>query len=275
MSMLRLRWPTPNGLLPRLIWLPLLLVAVLLVLSAHLVEFSPIFVLSKLDDIAAFVLRMFEKPPPLDYLPQLAEKMLETIEMAILATLIAAIFSLPIGFLAARNATPHPLMGQVMRDLLSFFRALPELVWALVFVSAMGLGPFPGILAIAVVSIGFMAKFFAEAIEVVNQGAIEGVRATGAGWFQVRYFAIFPQALPDFVGTLLYVLDHNLRAATVLGIVGAGGIGFDLINSIRYFEFERLIVILLAIYLAVTVVDRLSDTLRTRIILGGGNRHVS
>jgi len=275
MSMLRLRWPTPNGLPPRLIWLPLLIVALLLTISAHLVEFSPLFVLSKLGDIGAFIARMFENPPPLDYLPQLAEKMLETIEMAILATLIAAVISLPIGFLAARNATPHPLVGQIVRDMLSFFRALPELVWALVFVSAIGLGPFPGILAIAVVSIGFMAKFFAEAIEVVNKGPIEGVHATGAGWFQVRYFAMYPQALPDFVGTLLYVLDHNLRATTVLGIVGAGGIGFDLINSIRYFEFDRLIIILLAIYLAVTVVDRLSDALRTRIIQGGGYQHGS
>lgn len=271
--MKRLRWPTPDGLPPRPVWLPLAVVALLLALSAHLVEFRPLFLLSKLDDLGVFVLRLFETPPPLDYLPQLGQKMLETIEMALLATLIAAVLSLPLGVLAARNATPHPWVGQIVRDVLSFFRALPELVWALVFVSAIGLGPFPGILAIAVVSLGFMARFFAEAIEVVDKGPVEGVQAHGAGWFQVRTFAMLPQALPDFVGTLLYVLDHNLRAATVLGIVGAGGIGFDLVNSIRYFEFERLILILLAIYLAVTVVDRLSDTLRARVIHGGGYQH--
>ncbi|MBN2856453.1 MAG: phosphonate ABC transporter, permease protein PhnE [Halothiobacillaceae bacterium] len=250
-------------------------VLLLLVISAPLVEFNLLFLISKLDDLFWFILRMFERPPPLDYLPQLAAKMLETLEMALIATVIAGIISLPIGFLAARNATPHPWIGQITRDILSFFRALPELVWALVFVSAIGLGPLPGILAIAVVSIGFMAKFFAESIEVVNPGPIEGLRATGAGWFQVRYFSMLPQAMPDFVGTLLYVLDHNIRAATVLGIVGAGGIGFDLINSIRYFEFDRLIAILLAIYLAVTIVDRLSDVLRNRVIHGGGYRHGS
>ncbi|MGD9889459.1 MAG: phosphonate ABC transporter, permease protein PhnE [Halothiobacillaceae bacterium] len=271
----KLRWPTPNGLPPSALWMTLASVIVLLVISAPLVEFNLPFLISKLDDLFAFILRMFEKPPPLDYLPQLFEKMLETLEMALIATVIAAIISLPIGVLAARNATPHPIVGQITRDVLSFFRALPELVWALVFVSAIGLGPLPGILAIAVVSIGFMAKFFAESIEVVETGPIEGLRATGAGWFQVRYFAMLPQALPDFVGTLLYVLDHNIRAATVLGIVGAGGIGFDLINSIRYFEFERLIVILFAIYLAVTIVDRLSDSLRNRVITGGGYRHGS
>ncbi len=271
----QLRWPTPDGLPPRAMWITLGSVIFLLVISAPLVEFNLLFLISKLDDLFMFILRMFEKPPPLDYLPQLFEKMLETLEMALIATVLAAIISLPIGVLAARNATPHPIVGQITRDLLSFFRALPELVWALVFVSAIGLGPLPGILAIAVVSIGFMAKFFAESIEVVEIGPIEGLRATGAGWFQVRYFAMLPQALPDFVGTLLYVLDHNIRAATVLGIVGAGGIGFDLINSIRYFEFERLIVILLAIYLAVTIVDRLSDSLRNRVISGGGYRHGS
>ncbi|HET19597.1 MAG TPA: phosphonate ABC transporter, permease protein PhnE [Chromatiales bacterium] len=272
---LPLRWPTPDGLPPRALWVTVGGVLLLLVLSAPLVEFNPLFLLGKLDDMGSFVLRMFEKAPPLDYLPQLGQKMLETLEMAVLATLIATALSLPIGILAARNATPHPLVGQIMRDVLSFFRALPELVWALVFVSAIGLGPFPGVLAIAVVSLGFMAKFFAEAIEVTDTGPVEGIAATGASRMQVRLFAMLPQALPDFVGTLLYVLDHNIRAATVLGIVGAGGIGFDLINSIRYFEFERLIVILLAIYLAVTLVDRLSDRLRDRIIIGGGYRHGS
>ncbi|MCG5536803.1 phosphonate ABC transporter, permease protein PhnE [Ectothiorhodospira mobilis] len=271
--MKRLRWPTPDGLPPRLIWAPLAAAALLLVFSAKLVEFDPLLVLSKLGDLAAFLGKMLASPPPLDYLPQLARKMLETVEMAIVATFVAAIISLPLGFLAARNATPHPWLGQIVRDALSFFRALPELVWALVFVSAVGLGPFPGILAIAVVSIGFMARFFAEAIEVVDERPIEGVQAHGASQFQVRTFAMLPQALPDFVGTLLYVLDHNLRAATVLGIVGAGGIGFDLITSIRYFEFDRLLIILLAIYLAVTVVDRLSDHLRTRVIHGGGYQH--
>ena len=270
-----LRWPTPDGLPPRLLWISLGVVLVLLILSAPLVEFNLWFLVGKMDETGAFILRMFAQPLPLDYLPQLGEKMLETLEMALLATILASLISLPLGLLAARNSTPHPWVGQITRDVLSFFRALPELVWALVFVSAIGLGPFPGILAIAVVSIGFMAKFFAEAIEVTEKGPAEGIAATGADRMQMRWYALLPQAMPDFVGTLMYVLDHNIRAATVLGIVGAGGIGFDLVNSIRYFEFDRLLMILLAIYLAVTIVDRLSDKLRDKIITGGGYRHGS
>lgn len=270
--MLALRWPTPNGYPPPALWVTALVCLLLLVLSAPLVEFNPIALAGRLDDLGRFLLRLFAMPD-WDYLPQLGLKLLETFEIALLATLFAVVISLPLGVLAARNATPHPWLGQVLRDVLSLFRALPELVWALVFVSAVGLGPFPGVLAITMVSIGFMAKFFAESLEVVGRGAVEGVEAHGAGWFQVRVFGMLPQALPDFVATLLYVLDHNIRSATVLGIVGAGGIGFDLITAIRYFEFDRLLLIILAIYLLVTLVDRLSDLLRSRIIHGKGGYH--
>lgn len=274
MSMTMLRWPTPDGRPPRALWIGTLVVLVVLAASAPLVEFNPITLLGRLDDLARFLARLFTTPE-WEYLPQLAQKLLETVEIALLATVLATVASLPLGFLAARNATPHPWLAALLRDVLAFFRALPELVWALVFVSAVGLGPFPGVLAITMVSIGFMAKFFAEALEVVGNGAVEGVQAHGAGWFQVRYFAMLPQALPDFVGTVLYVLDHNVRAATVLGIVGAGGIGFDLVNAIRYFEFERLLMIVLAIYLAVTLIDRWSSWVRDRVINGGGYRHGS
>lgn len=147
-------------------------------------------------------------------------------------------------------------------------RALPELVWALVFVSAVGLGPLPGVMAMAFVTIGFMAKFFAEAIEVVSVKTVEGIEAHGASGLQVWAFAMLPQALPDILGAVLYVLDHNLRAAVMLGLVGAGGIGYDLVMSMRLFQYDRLLLISLAIYAAVTALDRISDSVRTRIIRG-------
>lgn len=261
------RWPTPSG------WLPLPLVGGVLALlcalwlTAPIVEVDFVRLIGSFGKMVGFAGQMFVTPD-WSYVPQLLAKMLETIEMTILGTAIAIVLSLPLGVLAARNATPHIAVYRVTRDVLSLMRALPELVWALVFVSAVGLGPLPGVMALALVTVGFMGKFFAEAIEVVDQKAVDGVRAHGAGWLQVRLFAMLPQALPDFVGTVMYILDHNLRAAAILGLVGAGGIGYDLVMSMRLFQYERLLLIALAIYLVVTLLDRASDRLRSRIIHG-------
>ena len=261
------RWPTPSGLPPLPIVASLAVVLAAMGLTASLVEVDFVRLVGSLGKMLAFAGQMFVEPD-WAYLPQLLDKMLETIEMTFLATMIALVVSLSLGVLAARNATPHIAVYRVVRDLLSLMRALPELVWALVFVSAVGLGPLPGVMALAFVTVGFMGKFFAESIEVVDPKSVEGVRAHGAGWLQVRVFAMLPQALPDFVGTVMYILDHNLRAATILGLVGAGGIGYDLVMSMRLFQYDRLILIALAIYLVVTLLDRLSDQLRSRIIHG-------
>jgi phosphonate transport system permease protein len=204
--------------------------------------------------------------PDWEYLPTLGVNMLQTLEMTFLATSIALVVSLPLGVLAAANASPHPMVFHITRNLLTLMRALPELVWALVFVSAVGLGPLPGIMALAFVTVGFMGKFFAESIEVIDLRQVEGVAAHGAGWLQLRTFAFFPQAFPDFVGTVMYILDHNLRAAAILGLVGAGGIGYDLVMAMRMFDYDRLLPIALSIYVVVTVLDRLSDRFRRRLI---------
>jgi len=261
------RWPTPNGLPP----LPLIVGVVTLLgvlwLTAPIVEVDFVRLFGSFGKMVDFAGQIFVTPD-WGYVPQLLAKMLETIEMTVLATAIAIVVSLPLGLLAASNATPHPLIYRITRDLLSLMRALPELVWALVFVSAVGLGPLPGVMALAFVTVGFMGKFFAESIEVVDHKAVEGVLAHGAGWLQVRLFAMLPQALPDFVGTVMYILDHNMRAAAILGLVGAGGIGYDLVMSMRLFQYDRLLLIALAIFLAVTALDRASDRLRSRIIHG-------
>jgi phosphonate transport system permease protein len=204
--------------------------------------------------------------PEWSYLPSLGKNILQTVEMTFLATSIALVISLPLGILAAKNTSPHPAVFHVTRNALCLMRALPELVWALVFVSAVGLGPLPGIMALSFVTVGFMGKFFAESIEVVDQRQVEGVVAQGASWLQLRTFAHFPQAFPDFVGTVMYVLDHNLRAAAILGLVGAGGIGYDLVMAMRMFDYGRLLPIALSIYLVVTLLDRTSDHFRMRMI---------
>jgi len=261
------RWPTPNGRLPLPLVGGVLALLLTLWLTAPIVEVDFVRLFTSGGKMLAFAGQMFVTPD-WAYVPQLLAKMLETMEMTVLATAIAIVISLPLGVLAARNATPHLVVYRLTRDLLSLMRALPELVWALVFVSAVGLGPLPGVMALAFVTVGFMGKFFAESIEVVDHKAVEGVRAHGAGWIQVRLFAMLPQALPDFVGTVMYILDHNLRAAAILGLVGAGGIGYDLVMSMRLFQYERLLLIALAIYLVVTALDRASDSFRRRILNG-------
>ncbi|MDP4029047.1 MAG: phosphonate ABC transporter, permease protein PhnE [Gallionella sp.] len=265
MNSSRLCWPTPNGL-PALLPTSVFAVCILLlVISASAVELDLLRLFNAIPRMFEFAGNLLVLPD-WEYLPTLAVNMLQTLEMTFLATSIALVISLPLGVLAAKNASPHPAVFHAARNSLTLMRALPELVWALVFVSAVGLGPLPGIMALSFVTVGFMGKFFAESIEVVDQRQIEGVVAHGAGWLQLRTFAHFPQAFPDFVGTVMYILDHNLRAAAILGLVGAGGIGYDLVMAMRMFDYDRLLPIALSIYMVVTLLDRASDQFRRRLI---------
>jgi len=265
MSSSRLCWPTPNGLPAPGPSAILAACVLLLVISASSVELDLVRLFNAIPRMLEFGGHLLVMPD-WEYLPTLGVNMLQTIEMTFLATSIALIISLPLGVLAAANASPHPMVFHVTRNLLTLMRALPELVWALVFVSAVGLGPLPGIMALSFVTVGFMGKFFAESIEVIDLRQVEGVAAHGAGWLQLRTFAFFPQAFPDFVGTVMYILDHNLRAAAILGLVGAGGIGYDLVMAMRMFDYDRLLPIALSIYVVVTALDRLSDRFRRRLI---------
>jgi phosphonate transport system permease protein len=258
-------WPTPNGKPPAALVSAALFILLTLWASAGLVEISLSGLLQAIPGVITFAQHLLTAPD-WSYLPQLTQKLLETLEMAFLATAIAVAISLPLGILAARNASPFVWTFYAARQLLSFIRALPEMLWALVFVSAIGLGPLPGVLALSLVTVGFMGKFFAESIEVVGRKAVEGVKATGGTHLQTILFAMLPQALPDFIGSILYILDHNIRAATILGLVGAGGIGYDLVMSMRLFNYERIGMIVVAIYLLVTLLDRLSDILRKKVI---------
>lgn len=259
------QWSTPNGLPP--LSLIALLLAVLLVLgsTASMVEMNPVRIVNSMGKLWDFLQHLIALPD-WSYLPTLGVKLLETLEMGFLSATLALLLSLPLSILAAHNTSPHPAISHVIRNGLSLMRALPDLVWALVFVSAVGLGPLPGVMALTCVTTGFMAKLFAESIEVADSKAIEGVTATGAGWLQRITFATLPQTFPDLIGTVLYVFDHNVRSATVLGLVGAGGIGYELVMSLRLFNYSQLVMIILAIYLSVTVLNRVSDQLRSRVI---------
>ncbi len=264
-GVLRYAWPTRSGWMPHVPAIALVVIGIVLVPAARACELNAREMILSCADIGRF-LRHFLVMPDWGYLPGLGRKFWETIEITLLASFLSVAISLPLSVLAARNVSPHIVCSYVSRGLLCVIRALPELVWALVFVSAFGLGAPAGVLAMSIVSVGFMGRFYAESLEVVDMKVAEAVSAHGAGWGQIRLYGVLPQATPDMVGTSLYLLDHNLRAATLLGLVGAGGIGYDMIVALKLFRFDRLSLIIIAIYLAILLLDRLSDRVRRRII---------
>ena len=214
--------------------------------------------------MADFISRMF--PPDLAHLRLLGGATIETVQIAVWGTLIAVVLSLPLALLGARNTTPHPLVFHATRLFLNALRAINELVFALIFVAAVGLGPFAGVLAIALHATWMLAKFCAEEIEGVDRGPVEAMQATGAGRLQVILFAMIPQALPAFVSYSIYRFDVSIRAATILGLVGAGGLGFSLIKTMKLFKYHETATCILVIFLLVFVSDWICAKVRARIL---------
>lgn len=200
------------------------------------------------------------------WLEYFLEGMGETLAMAFLGTLLAAIAAVPLGFLAARNIVPNWLFHFGLRRSLDGLRGVDALIWALVFVSAVGLGPFAGVMALALSDVGTLAKLFSEAIENVEREQGEGVRASGAPKLAETRFAILPQVLPVFVSNVLYYFESNTRSATVLGVVGAGGIGLALSDRIRINDWDQVCFIVLMILVTVSVIDWLSSRLRLHLV---------
>ena len=211
-----------------------------------------------------FLTRLF--PPDLAYLSLLGGATVETIQIAIWGTLLAMILSVPLAFLGARNTTPHIVVFHLTRLLLNALRAINELVFALIFVSAVGLGPFAGVLAVALHATGMLAKFCAEEIEGVDRGQVEAQTATGASRMQVILFGVVPQVIPQFIGYSIYRLDVSIRSATVLGLVGAGGLGFSLISTMKLFQYHKTATCILVIFLLVLVSDWVCARLRSKVI---------
>jgi phosphonate transport system permease protein len=189
----------------------------------------------------------------------------ETLAMAFLGTMLAAILALPLGFLAARNIVPNAIFHFGIRRSLDGLRGVDVLIWALVFVSAVGLGPFAGVMALALSDVGTLAKLFSEAIENVESEQSEGVRAAGASRLVETRFSVVPQILPVIVSAVLYYFESNTRSATVLGVVGAGGIGLALADRIRINDWDQVCFIVIMILVTVSVIDAVSRILREKL----------
>lgn len=203
---------------------------------------------------------------PVGYLMHVAGKLVETLEIALWGTVIAMAMSVPLAFFSAQNLTSNRYTYVVARAMVSWFRAVPELVSALFLVMAYGFGPIAGVLALAVYSAGFLGKFFAEDIENADVKPQEALRAIGANKVKVLCHAILPDVMPQYIAYVLYVLDRNVRTATVIGIVGAGGIGQELKGRFDMFNYSHVGTILVAIFVMVFVIDQLAARLRRRYL---------
>ena len=204
-------------------------------------------------------------PPDFSNFKNLAYAMLETIEIAFLGTFIAIALSIPVGLFSARNLAPNYVVFLIARTITIFFRAIPEFIIAMILVIAIGFGAMPGVLALGIHTMGFLAKFYSEDIEHVNKGPIEALKSSGASKRQIISFAIIPQIIPSFIANNLYILDRNIRMATMLGIVGAGGIGYELQSSFRMFEYQKVSAIIIIIFIAIFIIDHLSSFIRSKI----------
>ena len=227
-------------------------------------EFSPHRLWLGMHELGVILVQLFP-PSPGDDPREIFRALLETVAMAFLGTLLAAIISIPLAFLAAKNTFPFRLPRFGIRRLLDCLRGVDQLIWALIFVRAVGLGPLAGIMAIFISDTGTLAKLFSESIENIERKPAEGVRAAGGDRIQTLRFGIIPEVLPMFLSSTLYIFESNVRSATILGIVGAGGIGFQLSDRIRAHNWEQACFILIVILITVAGIDWLSGHLRKRL----------
>ncbi|MGF1514627.1 MAG: phosphonate ABC transporter, permease protein PhnE [Elainellaceae cyanobacterium] len=205
-------------------------------------------------------------PPDFSRFPKWIMPIIDTLAMSVAGTALAVGLSLPLCLFAARNTTPHPILFHVARTILNIARAVPELILGMILVAAVGFGKLPGTLALGLHSVGMLGKFYAESIELTNQDPIEAARSVGATEPQVIVHSILPQVFPQMADVTFYRWEYNFRASMVLGAVGAGGIGLEIISALRVLKYQQVSALLIVVLIMVTVVDSLSSYLRKRFV---------
>lgn len=263
---------TPRGRITRrlLIWGATILVLLYAAWICELIGPKLFVGLPKLGGALAMML----VPSGFQYLPEFLWALLETVAMAFLGTLLGAVFAVPMAILCSRITLPVRILQFGFRRFSDSLRSLDHLIWALIFVRAIGLGPLAGILAIALVDLGTLSKLYSEAIDNSSKGPVEGIRASGGSWLDGIRYGILPQVLPNMLSATLYMWESNTRSATILGIVGAGGIGYQLADRLRVYEFGEASLIIILVIGAVALIDALSQYLRRRLIAGRADRNL-
>jgi phosphonate transport system permease protein len=246
---------------------PAMVLAAFAILVFGLVDldFSPARLFSGLHQLG-WITMMMIPPDPGTSLPIYLKALGETLSIAMLGTTIAAALALPVSLLAARNIVPSNIFRFPVRRVFDSIRGVDTLIWALVWINVVGLGPFAGVLAIAVSDFGAFGKLFSEAIESADRKQVEGIRASGGNALHEIRFGLMPQVLPVIAGQVLYFIESNTRSATIIGIVGAGGIGLQLAEQIRVLEWQKVSFLILMILVAVAAIDWISGKLRFAII---------
>lgn len=245
-------------------WIAALLILAFYIVAWRLAQVDPAKLLTGLPKLWRWISSAW--PPDTAELPLFLWRIAETVAMAAIGTTLATLLAIPMGVLAARNITPFPRLYYPARWFLNALRGIDSFVFALLFVAAVGLGPFAGVLGIALHTWGSAAKFFADHIENANLGAFEAVQTTGASRSTTIMYALVPDVLPVMLSTTLFWFEFNVRASTVLGVVGAGGIGQELKNSMDLLDFPRLFTIIALILVVVTMLDQLSGWLRRKLV---------
>ena len=260
----------------RQLWLGILLLAVLVLLSGHVAEISFSKLYQQIGGFSSYIDRIFHLENGRPVISDPAEwfwgwkkwlaLMGETLLMAYLGTLLGATAAFVLCFLASQNLTKSKGVVFFTRRLLEFCRTVPELVFALIFVVAFSLGPLPGILALAIHSAGALGKLFAEVVENIDMKPVDGVVATGGNWFHKIRFAVLPQVASNFASYALLRFEINVRGASVLGFVGAGGIGQTLLEVIRKFYYADVSALLVMIIATVMIIDAVTERIRHKLI---------
>ncbi|MGE8499407.1 MAG: phosphonate ABC transporter, permease protein PhnE [Pseudomonas sp.] len=226
-------------------------------------EMNPLGLIRDSGNMATFAADFF--PPDFSNWELYLKEMIVTVQIALWGTVLAIVCAIPLGILCSANIVPW-WVYQPVRRVMDACRSINEMVFAMLFVVAVGLGPFAGVLALFIGTTGVLAKLFAEAVEAIDPGPVEGVRATGASALQEVIFGVIPQVLPLWISYSLYRFESNVRSATVVGMVGAGGIGVMLWEAIRGFQFAQTCALLIVIIVVVSLIDILSQRLRKQFI---------
>jgi phosphonate transport system permease protein len=251
----------------RLTPLRILVIAVLVVIyykSLQGTEFSIEQLVTGIPAITELLVQMF--PPDWGYMAELGGRVIETLQIGIISTVIASLLALPLAFLAAKNVSPHPIVYLPIRLFLTVCRGVSEIIWALLFVVAVGLGPFAGVIALIIYSVGVIGKLLAEAVEAVDPGPLEAMSAAGASRWRVFLYGAWPQVLPLYLSYALYYWDHNTRQAVVLGFVGAGGVGYALFFNLSTYYFEKAMMAMIVLIAMIVLLDRFCLYLRKKVI---------
>jgi phosphonate transport system permease protein len=257
--------PTPD-LIAKRSWLQLIgwgLFFVVLAWSWQGAEMNPLALIRDSSNMATFAADFF--PPDFSNWELYLKEMIVTVQIALWGTVLAIVLAIPLGILCSENIVPW-WVYQPVRRVMDACRSINEMVFAMLFVVAVGLGPFAGVLALFIGTTGVLAKLFAEAVEAIDPGPVEGVRATGASALQEVIYGVIPQVLPLWISYSLYRFESNVRSATVVGMVGAGGIGVILWEAIRGFQFAQTCALLIVIILVVSLLDIISQRLRKQFI---------